>query len=1008
MSLMNVKKDSDGDCICQTCDTDELQYGGYSCKTCYQSKNMCGESYSGELYDKYMRQSAMKCGKCYQNIWSLDLNGKGSTFCRNDLCENFVDDNTIKSLITKLGGEEKLNKDGTGTANARRGIDPNNKKHVVMKFDYVSQSGCDICAYYDGMTFGRDSPNRPVIPRLEKGDGERPYTHPNCYSNDTEVYTDQGWKLFNDLNRTEKMLSLNPDNEDMEWVKPIEWVSFKSDKMIHFKNKWNDILVTPDHNMVIRGWKDRIKFKPAKECKSRVIPRSSKWIGKDMKIIKIDDLKIDAKTFCKFMGYWLSEGSVTHRHKNTEQIAIAQHKTGQLQIIFDEISNIPMKVCMGKSQLYIFNQSLGVYLHQFGKSYQKFIPNIIKEMSPELIRLFLDAYMFGDGSRGKPKTGFKGIPYTNESRQYFTSSKRMADDIGELILKVGKVPKFNFENRKGKMVKFKNGIYETKTDMWRVKENHTKTSSMNRMNINEIEYNDMVYCVELPKFHTLYVRRNGQCSWSGNCKCRWNKVFNEVSVNEGMEMNPELIERAKALYGSGRQFDSMSTTERNMYIIRMLRKDLGMEFLEGMMDPVPLASMAVMTFNAIKDPVRMRLHKGESKVKGNEADSPYRIQPMLDAIVAKSLGKEDKEDIEEKVSGDFTLDNLLNLVADKLAKKAAKKMGLESMANESCYICDGAYPSDDHTSEQHEYELEDMPDDIKADFYKNRDEKRMKNGKESMANELEFSTIDSFIKKYYIMKNGNILDTIHGSYNDALDLLHSLGGDKIHDDWYFKTNESRKVKASEGYPNEQNFEFWDHIQEFWCNKCGTTFGADEKDDMKRHHEAHLSYGESVAKEWSSYDENDYKVVSPDILTDDKKILDGEGLDDDCGDGFTKDPKTGNCMSITEWNERAKRLTDAQGQYYFTCSCGEKFETMNDPLDGAWTHINDQGNYQGDYDHHIVKEGYANEGGKGSGKKGHQRWMLGVLATEICKTCMVSTEWEGTICDMCGNDSKQSI
>jgi hypothetical protein len=34
-----------------------------------------------------------------------------------------------------------------------------------------------------------------------------------------------------------------------------------------------------------------------------------------------------------------------------------------------------------------------------------------------------------------------------------------------------------------------------------------------------ILYDDMVYCVELPKWHTLWVRRNGKTAWCGNCHC---------------------------------------------------------------------------------------------------------------------------------------------------------------------------------------------------------------------------------------------------------------------------------------------------------------------------------------------------------------------------------------------------------------------------------------------------------------------------------------------------------
>ena len=78
--------------------------------------------------------------------------------------------------------EEKLNKNGTGIQRATRGVNPEKTKAKVLEFVYVSKSECDICKQYDGKTFGVDSPNRPIIPRLEsQGDGgSRPYTHPNC------------------------------------------------------------------------------------------------------------------------------------------------------------------------------------------------------------------------------------------------------------------------------------------------------------------------------------------------------------------------------------------------------------------------------------------------------------------------------------------------------------------------------------------------------------------------------------------------------------------------------------------------------------------------------------------------------------------------------------------------------------------------------------------------------------------------------------------------------------
>jgi len=42
--------------------------------------------------------------------------------------------------------------------------------------------------------------------------------HPWCFSDDTEVLTDQGWKLFKDVTLQEKFLSLNLETQSSEWV----------------------------------------------------------------------------------------------------------------------------------------------------------------------------------------------------------------------------------------------------------------------------------------------------------------------------------------------------------------------------------------------------------------------------------------------------------------------------------------------------------------------------------------------------------------------------------------------------------------------------------------------------------------------------------------------------------------------------------------------------------------------------------------------------------------------
>ena len=134
-----------------------------------------------------------------------------------------IDARTGDDFMDIKKGEEKLNKDGSGVARATRGVSPNRAKHKVLRFEYVSSSDCEICKEFDGKTFAIDSPNRPVIPRLEKGGGGRPYTHPNCKCRWKNVFNESMTKdeLYNsECQDCGAPKSDHPNNLDY----PHEWL----------------------------------------------------------------------------------------------------------------------------------------------------------------------------------------------------------------------------------------------------------------------------------------------------------------------------------------------------------------------------------------------------------------------------------------------------------------------------------------------------------------------------------------------------------------------------------------------------------------------------------------------------------------------------------------------------------------------------------------------------------------------------------------------------------------
>lgn len=364
-----------------------------------------------------------------------------------------------------------------------------------------------------------------------------PGFHPNCYSDDTEVLTENGFKLFKDLNKTELIASLNPKTFNLEYLKPISYiVADYQGELLEFRNRWFNIRVTPDHQMFTeKHWSQDTKqnkweFIEARNVKSKYrFYRSSKWQGKEVSIININGLQLPTDLFCKFMGYYLAEGSVSVKPRKKPgdyyQISIAQHNHENREKILADLANFPVKIDVGVSAFYLFHQGLAKYLKQFGKSRDKYIPSEIKQLPSRYIRLFLDAFRLGDGNTRIGAHNYGGMPI--EVRTYSSSSRQLIEGIGELILKVGKVPSFGVLRTEGKIVEFKNGTYQINGDQYLVSENNTIHSSMQNAITERIPYNGKVYCVELPRNHTLYVRREGKCLWSGNCRCRVGRPIHE-------------------------------------------------------------------------------------------------------------------------------------------------------------------------------------------------------------------------------------------------------------------------------------------------------------------------------------------------------------------------------------------------------------------------------------------------------------------------------------------------
>ncbi len=366
-----------------------------------------------------------------------------------------------------------------------------------------------------------------------------------CYDDKTEVLTKSGFKYWKDVTMEDEFATLNPDNHELEYQFPTKIIDEEYEgQMYRAVNKHLDICVTPNHWMYTKGGQanapTKYKSIQAKDIfgRQRTYIRGAKWNGKNPKYFILPSIqrnggknrekeivpekKIPIKDYLEFMGFFLSEGNVSkytdEKNCSSYQIKVAQNETSKyFSKIEDCLERMPYSFkyyC--NHQFSAQNQQLYLYLKQFGKCYEKFIPDFIKGLSPKLLRIFIKAYNMGDG---------------DDKNRITTSSIKMRDDLEEIALKAGygvQHYRSKYAGQKWEWIKGSGNYTVANHDIWVISiTNRTEFSFhakravkffyKNPSKIVEkwVPYSGRIYCCIVPN-HIVMVRRRGKTVWCMN------------------------------------------------------------------------------------------------------------------------------------------------------------------------------------------------------------------------------------------------------------------------------------------------------------------------------------------------------------------------------------------------------------------------------------------------------------------------------------------------------------
>lgn len=386
--------------------------------------------------------------------------------------------------------------------------------------------------------------------RFEKRRGGARNEPLDCFDEQTEVLTRNGWQRFNTLTFASELATVNLATDLIEYQRPMALIDKPYEgEMVEIKGARIDILVTPNHRMVTlekkpvtlpggkRGWSFEVepKITLAKDLTVHTaIKINAGWQGRDDAVVMVPpsfneaggiiepERAINAGDLAALLGWYVSEGSSFQGRSRTQgnlrrRVAISQRKPAGREAIKKLLDRLPWAwradgdgfVCTSKQLHNYLLSECGRYQHE------RVVPWWVRQASSRIIAAFVDAAMAGDGWQQQ------AAPHHRPSRTYATTSKVLADQMQELFLKLGRAANIRTVMPKGWQIEGRSGT--AVREQYHVTERLASRAYLDGGGQGRrgyfgrrVPYSGRVYCASVPN-GTLVVRRGGKSFIAGNC-----------------------------------------------------------------------------------------------------------------------------------------------------------------------------------------------------------------------------------------------------------------------------------------------------------------------------------------------------------------------------------------------------------------------------------------------------------------------------------------------------------
>jgi len=352
-----------------------------------------------------------------------------------------------------------------------------------------------------------------------------------CYDDQTEIFTDSGWKRFEQLADTDRVAVMLEDGA-ARFERPVARMAYDYDgEMLGCQHKYLDYLVTPNHRMFVRieNYRDALACYRVRRADDvhgkRVTHQVATHFVREASIGDRFTLPVqkngrgrqcaltyDTLDFFSFMGWYLAEGSLAAYQSDSVGAKGVRVRSYKVQIsqsrevnpdacrqIEDLLTRMGFGWHYSGSQYTFSHKGLYTYLLPLGLSHEKYVPERLFDAPNEALARLLWAYLAGDGHG-----------YTQwHNWTAHTTSKRLVDDMQRIVVLLGGYATvYPLKPREGQAhPQYLLSLRQERDEVGVGTPEETYYA---------VPYKGKVHCVMVSGTGLIYVRRNGKPLWCGN------------------------------------------------------------------------------------------------------------------------------------------------------------------------------------------------------------------------------------------------------------------------------------------------------------------------------------------------------------------------------------------------------------------------------------------------------------------------------------------------------------